>query len=182
MSEQPQQSRPMTMNDVIQQDPRTQKLVHRHQELQGKRTTRLVRIQFVEGDIIKYMGGYEATCDTSDVEALTKTVKDVFYPLIKEKDEGIQEIIEIEKQLMLLEQEYQALANIIIEEMKAKFRRPPQSAESGTLESGTPESAEPPCGCSEGDCKEGCTCHVTCQPRVIDASEENPEVPGPEAA
>lgn len=128
MADQPK----VTINDIIQADPRVVTLKQEYTQLTQKRNALVLEISFCESDIIRKMGQYEIVDPSVDID-LFAHLKVEFKRLASKKHELILEIANGEGIMQKKQGEFELLAEVIVEELKAKLGvpTPPQSAPCG---------------------------------------------------
>lgn len=123
MSEQPK----LTVNDIIHNDERVVKIKQEYNQLAHKKNQLILELSNIESDIMKTMGKYELMSgyDCNEVTAMDNTkyylVLDNFKTLAREKAMVIEAVKQIEQGIILKEKSFETLANLIVEELKARL-------------------------------------------------------------
>lgn len=128
MSNMPQKQ--VTIQDIIQSDPRVVQLKKEYNELVQKRNALILDISFCESDIIRKMGQFEIVDPSLDVD-LYSHLKSEFIKLSAQKHNLILTIAGGEKEMQKKQGEFEFLAEVIVDELKAQVGvgQQPQSGE-----------------------------------------------------
>lgn len=141
-----QQGKPVTVNDIIQADPRVKELKKNFQGFQQKKNEHVFAISHVEAEIIALMGAFEYLNNFTETDEERVKLLDKFLPLIEKKDNLISLMVEQDINMKNTEEEFKSVADSIVKElqdMKKKYESRFESTES------CPESS-PVCSCGKG--------------------------------
>lgn len=120
----------MNINELIHQDGRVQKIKQEYNQLNQKKNELILVLSAVESDLIKHMGGFEILNKLAHPH-LPELLKG-FHPLVAAKRKSIMAVASIEFAMKRTEKSFENLANMIVDELKAKAGiKTPQSGECG---------------------------------------------------
>lgn len=148
------QNKPLSVNDLVHQDPRSIELKKKHQNSMKITNEHVFNISHLEAKNIGLMSVYTYIHNFTDIEEEKEKLAKEFLEIISKKSALITVLCKEEDYRNDLEKEFQTVANTIVKELQHMAQHGQSCPESA------PESVPDLCPC--GKCHGECTGHNDC--------------------
>lgn len=145
------QNKPVTVSDIVHQDPRSIELKKKHQNSMKITNEHVFNISHLEAKNIGLMSVYAYLNGFTETEEEKQKLSNEFLEIITQKAELIKNLCKEEDYRNSLEKEFQTVADTIVKELQNMSKHAQSAPESA------PESAPDLCPC--GECHGECTGH-----------------------